>query len=163
MKTQNIQVVDKIVSPEMILQNLSDKNAKLLTYQAGGMKPAQASALWNSQNPDDLASPEHCSMVKGRYKVEYGLIRSDVLKQVNLTELGGAMIMARERLVEMLSTYAGKGKQGTMTECLNTLQGLVKLYKDAGEELQSISPDTRSESAQAVMDKLTADNNADQQ
>ena len=163
MKDDKLQATGRIIAPEVLLENLSEQNQKLITYQAGGMKPAQASAFWNSQNPDDPVDSEHCSMIKHRYKEEYGLMRADVLKQVNFKELGGAVIMARERLVEMLSTYAGKGKQGTMTECLNTLQGLVKLYKDAGEELQSISPDTRSDSARQLLDKLTADNNVDQQ
>ena len=162
MDDNKIQDKAQIVVAGDILDNLSSKNGTLLTYLAGGMKPAEASQFWNSQN-DEQATAEHCSMIKNRYKQEYSLMRADVLKQVHFQTLGGAVVMARDRLVEMLLKYEGKGKQGTLTECLNALQGLSKLYKDAGEELQSISPDTRSESAQAVMDKLQADNNADQQ
>jgi len=156
MENQDIQIIDKIVIPWDKLDNLTQMNAQLLIYLASGMKPAQATEFWNTQNPDNMTTADHCSKTKNRYKEEYQLMRADVLKHVHLQTLGGALVMARDRLTEMLLKYEGNGKQGSLTECLNALQGISKLYKDADEELQQVSPDKRTESAQAILNRLRA-------
>ena len=157
MKTEKLQSTSRIVAPEVLLANLSDQNAKLLVDMAGGLKPGQASKMWNDQNPDNPTTAQHCAMIKDRYRVQFSKIRSDVLKQVHTSVLSGALIMARDRLVESLLEYTGKGKQGSLTECLNALQGISKLYGDSIKELESLSPDSRPSSAQAVLKALKAD------
>ena len=160
MNDKNVQITRRIITPSELVCNLSEKNKTLLLHQAGGMKPAQASEFWNSQNPEDKTSAEHCSMIKGRYKKEFNLIRSDVLRQVNNQELGAMLTMARNRLAEQLLSYSGKGKQGTLTECLNALQGIAKLFGESQAELQAIQPEQTSDDGElkAYLEGLKGEN-----
>jgi hypothetical protein len=153
MKENLNNMMTEISIPWDKLDKLEAHNAEILVRLASGMKPAECAEMINSINGGENAiiTPAHCASIKHKYKETYNLMRGDVLKHIQLQQINGAYQMALDRACEAVAKYQGNGKQGSITETVNAVQCLKKLRDDQRKELEAVSTNNRSASAQAVL------------